>query len=113
MINELKWDFSPVTTAHGSSLGLLCLLSEKEAATPSWCFGAQQKGERGEKCCRRKTAPAKNGTGEKLAPAKNFAGEICGEKCCRRNLQRQMHADKVAVEFYFGEKQILKWRNSG
>ena len=67
--------------AHRSSLGLLCLLSEKEAATPSWCFGAQQKGERGEKCFRRKTAPAKNGTGEKLALAKNIAREIL-----RRNM---------------------------
>ena len=79
MINEKNGIFTSNDRAHRSSLGLLCLLSEKEGATPSWCFGAQQKGERGEKCCRRKTAPAKNAAGEKLAPAKNAAGEICGE----------------------------------
>ena len=65
------------------------------------------KGQLGEKCCRRKTVPAKNGAGERLAPAKTFAGEIRGENCYRRNLRRQMHADKIAIIFFFGGKQIL------
>ena len=69
--------------------------------------------------CGEKTAPAKNGAGEKLAlaknrrrrkilpakfAAKNMTGEICGDKRTQTKLLWNCHV---------GEKQILKWRNSG
>ena len=106
--------FSPVATGRIQvACGCLASLFEKEAARTSWCFTGQHEGS-----ARRKLLPAKNGAGEKRRWRKIVAGEKCsrrnwGEKSHRRNLRRQMHADKTAVEFYFGQEPILKWQNSG
>ena len=115
MIRERMRLFTSNDRARTNSLRFLaCLLNRRQQGRVGvFDFECGMKGQCSENCLRRKTVPAKNGAGEKLVPAKHFAGEICGEKYDRRNLRRQTHADKIAVELYFGEEQILKWRNSG